>query len=185
MKSSSVTPGAEEKRKKRKRDDNEVEDVEYESMKAHAHKEKEKYKEKVEKYKEMLARNKKVTSELEKQATEERDEWAEKELRYQRKIKVMAKDMETRKMFHWRNQLKTQDRDTYDNANRVTIRNFLRCQIIPHHKFPHSSLRNWTSDDPLSYSGRLSSELCFPGDVVERVFYDDKIVPELNKCMIE
>ena len=186
--SSSVTPGADERRKKRRRDEEELDATEYKSMGEQlkqVRKEKEKYQERLDKCKKRLARVKELSSEQEEQAAKDKAEWEEKELRYQRKLKVMAKDMERRKKFRGRNQLKTQDRDSYDNANRVIIKNFLRYQIILHHKFLHKSMRRWTPDDKFSYSGRLAPHLCFPDDVVAEVFYDDKILPESNKCAIE
>ena len=186
--SSSVTPGADEKRKKRRRDEQELDATAYESMREQleqVRQEKEKYKERLCKCKKSLARVKELSSEQEEQAAKDKAEWEEKELRYQRKLKVMAKDMERRKVFRGRSQLKTRDRDSYDNANRVIIKNYLRYQILPHHNFLHKSMRKWTPDDKFSFSGRLAPQLCFPDDVVPEVFYHDKILPESNKCAIE
>ena len=186
--SSSVTPCADDRKKKRGRDEEELDATEYESIREQlkqVREEKEKCKKRLGKYKQRLARVKELSSEQEEQAARNKAEWEEKELRYQRKLKVMAKDMERRKKCRGRNQLKTQDRDSYDNANRVIIKNYLRYQIIPHHKFLHKSMRKWTPDDKFSYSGRLAPQLCFPDDVVVEIFYDDKIVPESNKCAIE
>lgn len=169
-------------------EDGELDTAAYERMRgqlAQAQVEKEKCKAKLAKCKDRLARCQKFASELKKQASEESAEWEEKERRYQRKLKIMVKDLESRHKFRGRNKLKTADRDNHDNANRVIIRNHLRYNILPHHKFLHKSMRNWTPNDKYSYSGRLAPELCFPEDVVKKIYYDDKILPETNKCVIE
>ena len=112
-------------------------------------------------------------------------EWDEKERHYKRRIYVLANDLKAKKKHHGRNQLRSEDMDGYDNANKPTIAIFLRFVILPHHKFPHKSWKDFTPENKLSFYCRLKQELAFPPDAVVMVYYTDKVVPRVNKYLID
>ena len=112
-------------------------------------------------------------------------EWEEKERRYKRRIDVLINDLKTKKQYHGRSQLRAEDMDKYDNANRPIINNFMRFVILPHHKFLHNSWKDFTPENKLSFYYRLKQELAIPPNAVVMVYYKDKVVPRVNKYLID
>ena len=82
-------------------------------------------------------------------------EWDEKKRRYKRRIDVLANNSKTQKKHHGRNQLRSEVMDTYDNANKPIIANFRWFVILPHHKFPNKSWKDFTPENKLTFYCRL------------------------------
>ena len=179
-----VTPGAQDERKNRPREDD-FDEEECTSRISELEKALKKARGEMNKYKEKYARGVKEASLQEQEADADRAEWEDTERRYIRKIKIVTKEMESRKKYRGRNKLKAMDRDTYDNANKATIMNFLRFRILPHHKFLNKKWSNWTPEKKHSYSGLLAAELAKPDEIGAKEFYNDKIVPASNKYVID
>ena len=59
-----------------------------------------------------------------KEMNDLKEVWAEKEQKYKRTIRNIAKDMKARKKFHGRSKLRAANMDTYDNANKTIIGNY-------------------------------------------------------------
>ena len=100
-------------------------------------------------------------------------------------MRVLALDP-TGSLAHGRSKLHQQGCDSYDNANKVIIVNFLRFEVLPYIKFLDP--RHWPKfkpDDEYSFYFKLAGELAFPPDVVINIYWEDKVVPRVNKYLID
>ena len=113
-------------------------------------------------------------------------EWQEKAVMYKRKLRALATDLRNKEKHHGRSKLSKRDCDSYDNANKVIIANFLRFEVLPHIKFlDPKHYPRYAPDDEYSFYFKLADQLAFPPDVVIEMFWDDRVVPRVNKYLID
>lgn len=112
--------------------------------------------------------------------------WQEMEMKLKSKVIALVKSAENRHKFHGRNKMNKKEFDGYDHANSAHISHFLKNKFLPHHKFPHSSWIEYAPDDEGSFFCKIRDEVDFPQEgVLQSVFWDDNMVPMVNKKLIE
>ena len=88
--------------------------------------------------------------------------------------------------FHGRNQVRAADFDVIDRVNRDSLGKWLRFDVIPHVKFFNKSTLMY-SKDKSSFCQKLLGlrGVVVPEGALENEFYIGRIIPQVNKVVID
>ena len=75
--------------------------------------------------------------------------------------------------------------DNYAIVNNPILKNYWRYTILLHHKFPHPSWRKFTPNDKHRFYAGVREELVIPDNVMEKVFWGDRLVPLSSSSLID
>lgn len=114
----------------------------------------------------------------------------EKKLRAERdklevRLRKTEETLKKRKVYRGRNMMRVSLFDEDDHACNKVIAGFIRNEVFPKTKFLHSSWSQYNPENTKSFFSRLSGKLSFPPNLDRSIFWQDKIVPLVNKKICE
>ena len=102
-------------------------------------------------------------------------------LAHARQITLLDEQVQEASRSHGSNTIKKSNFNSYDHASNDNLKNFIRFQVMPHHKFLHKSWTRFAPNDPHSFYYKTMPEFEVPEDCVPSTYWRDKQVPQLNK----
>ena len=109
------------------------------------------------------------------------DHLKEVRVAHARQLTFLNEQLQEASKAHGSNTISKKNFTTYDHATNDNLKNFIKFQMMPHHKFWHSSWSKFAPDDPYSFYCKVQDEFAIPEDAVRCVYWRDKQVPQVSK----
>ena len=108
--------------------------------------------------------------------------WVAEKEQYTDQIKKLTEQIETGDdAYTGRNQMKASLYTGYMLTNSAQINTFLKSNVFPHYKFPPQAFAKYDPMNERSFFSQIGPELAIPDGVVERVYWNKKVVPMIGK----
>ena len=94
-------------------------------------------------------------------------------------------DLKSGNRYRGRNKTNKIKFDGHDHTNNMVVGPLLRLYVFRHHKFWHPSWKKCLPDDPNSFFCKIIGEFDIPAGVSVVVYWNNHLVPIINKKVIE
>lgn len=123
---------------------------------------------------------------------EKKDELVQAQLAWEKerqglldRVSKTEEEMKRKKIYRGRNKTKVANFDNDEHASNKVITRFIRRQVFPNIKFLHPSWTDYAPNVETSFFYKLRGHLTFPEELGEEFFWNNKIVPIVNKKICE